>query len=205
MHRQGRSRLVAVGCLINAATGFGGGISHAAPDRSGCQSVSAPMVDIPGGDSEPRLRIPLPSGWEVSPALSPTDASIRLAILNPALADSGFTPNAVAVLKKVDPRSGDALQILELQNEILRTKTDVTELNSMSSEVCGLPAMSATYTAQATGGAPPRKVTSLIVVDESDEATYIASVTIQSADHADETYARDSQIILDGFQVIPNS
>lgn len=194
-------RLAAAIFLSVSAFVAGAGVSRADPSSS-CQSVTAPMVDIPGGDSEPRLRIPLPSGWEVSPTLSPTDPSIRAAILNPALSDSGFTPNAVVTLKKVGSSSGDASRILELQNEILQTKAGVTDLSAAPTRVCGLPAMTSTYTAPVMGSAPARNATSLVVVDDSGDAIHIASVTIQSANPTDDTYSRDARTILDGFQVI---
>lgn len=208
MHRSDCSlpRLAALAvCLCASAFGSAAGVSQADPSASGCRSVNAPMIDILGSDSEPRLRIPLPSGWEVSPTLSPTDTSIRMAILNPSQAASGFTPNAVVALRKAGADSPDAGRILEVQNEILQTKAGVTDLSSTPTRVCNLPAMSSTYTAPATRDAPPRKATSLVVVDAAGDTTHIASVTIQSADPADETYSQDAEIILAGFQVIPNS
>lgn len=199
-----RPELVAVATgLLATLLGFGAGISGADPDYSACQPVAAPMVDIPGTESEPQLRIPLPRGWQVSPVTDPTDTSIRMAIINPAMADSGFTPNAVAVLKTIGADGGNARRILDAQNEILQTKAGVTNLSSMPTQICGLPAISSTYTAPASGSAPPRSATSVVVVDEADDATYIASVTIQSADPGNRAYFQDAQIILDGFQVIP--
>ena len=64
---------------------------------------------------------------------------------------------------------------------------------------CSLPRLAA----PAAGSAPPRNATSLVVVDDSGDATHMASVTIRRPTPSSETYLRDARTILDGFQVIP--
>lgn len=185
------------------ALGPGTGTAAAAPDDSACQTVSASMVDVPGTDSEPALRIPVPQGWEIPPALEPADDSIRIALVNPDLASAGFTPNAVIALKKLSSSAGDPQAILAAQGDILVGRAGATDLTSTPTSVCGLPAATITYTAPATAEVAPRRATSLVVVDEEGDTTYVATVTIQSTKPDSGDYADDARTILDGFQVLP--
>lgn len=177
------------------------GLAAADPgDAAACQTVEAPMFDVAAADDEPRLRVPIPQGWEQPPVSDPAEASIRLAILNPALSAEGFTPNAVIALRKIAPR--DAQRVLDAQNEVLVAKAGATDLKTRYNEVCGLPAMTSTYTAPATGEVPPRSAATRVVVYPTDDATYVATVTVQAVDPGAGSYAQDAQIILDGFQVL---
>ena len=197
--------LAVASCAAVAMLMTAEGVAGSAPGASACQPVSAPMVDVPAGDSEPQLKVPLPRGWQISPALDPTNDSIRMAILNPELTAAGFTPNAVVVLKKVGADAGDAEQILNAQREFLLTRGGAEDLSSALTEICGLPAMVAGYTAPAGAAVPPRSASTLVVVDQTGAATFVATVTIQAVDPSLGSYPQDERTIVEGFQMLPST
>lgn len=170
-----------------------------------------PLSDIPTRtDQEPKMRIPVPPGWERNTGMD--SESIRFAIRNNDLAAEGFKPNAVVTLQKVPGDVGKPEQILNAQNDQLSQKLKVTDMTSTSAEVCGSPAMSTTYTAPEVDLSkrnpkapkiPPRKATSLGVVFRNGDANYVATLTVQTVKPDDPTYQQDSANILKGFQLLP--
>lgn len=173
-----------------------------------CQSVSAPLTDVPTRtDQEPKMRLPVPQGWERSTKMD--SENIRFAIRNPGLAADGFTPNAVVTLQKIASDIGKPEQILDAQNQQLAKKLKVKDMNSSPAEVCGAPAMSTSYTAPEVKigpkipPIPPRKATSLGVVYKAGDATYVATVTVQTVKDDNPAYLKDSETILKGFQLLP--
>ena len=50
---------------------------------------------------------------------------------------------------------------------------------------------------------PPRKAKTLLVTAPFGGTTYVATVTVQSTDPTNPGYARDSDAILTGFQILP--
>jgi hypothetical protein len=173
-----------------------------------CQTVSAPLSDVPTRtDQEPKMRIPVPQGWERSTKMD--SENIRFAIRSPGLAADGFTPNAVVTLQKVAADIGKPEQILDAQNQQLAKKLKVTDMNSTPAQVCGAPAMSTSYTAPEVKVSPkikpipPRKATSLGVVYKAGDVTYVATVTVQTVKADNGTFVQDSETILKGFQLLP--
>jgi len=173
-----------------------------------CESVTAPLSDIPTRtDQEPKMRLPVPEGWERSTKMD--SENIRFAIRNQGLAADGFTPNAVVTLQKVASGIGKPEQILDAQNQQLAKKLKVTDMNSTPAQVCGAPAMSTSYTAPEVKVSPkippipPRKATSLGVVYNAGDVTYVATVTVQSVKADNPTYVKDADTILKGFQLLP--
>jgi hypothetical protein len=53
------------------------------------------------------------------------------------------------------------------------------------------------------GRIPPRKIKTLMVASAFNANTYVATVTVQSTEPDDRTYARDTETILTGFQMLP--
>jgi hypothetical protein len=193
--------------LAAGLTGCGGGTLSA--DR--CAAVAVPLSDIPTRtDQEPRMRIPVPTGWERNTAVD--SESIRFAIRNNDLAADGFKPNAVVTLQQVPLDVGKPEQILAAQNDQLSKKLRVTDLTSTATQVCGSPAMSTSYTAPEVDLSkrnpkapkiPARTATSLGVVFKSGDANYVATLTVQTVRPDDPTYQQDSADILKGFQLLP--
>lgn len=184
-----------------AIAGSGCSDEGSKPSADKCENVSAPMIDIPTRtDQEPRMRMPQPPGWERTTKLD--SETIRFAIRNPALAADGFTPNAVVTLQKIGIDVGKPQQILDAQNQQLQMKLKVTDLNVAQGQVCGLPAAATTYTAPGMGKIPARKATSLATVYQASDANYVATVTVQAIKPDNPSYARDSALIIKGFQLL---
>lgn len=184
------------------------GCSSSKPSADKCETVSAPLTDIPTRtDQEPKLRIPIPPGWERSTKMD--SEQIRFSIRNQALTADGFTPNAVVTLQKVAGDLGKPDQILQAQQEQLTKKLNLKDVTSTATKVCGAPALSSTYTtpeiklSPQLPPIPPRKATSLGTVYRAGDANYVATVTVQTIKPDDATYKKDTDEILKGFQLIP--
>ncbi len=84
----------------------------------------------------------------------------------------------------------------------LVTMMGAADLRTEDNTTCGLPSETTRYTAPAMGAAPRRPVIMHAVVAQTDTATFLATLTVQTADDQDPTYARDSEQIVDGFQMV---
>jgi hypothetical protein len=135
--------------------------------------------------------------------------SIRFAIRNPALAADGFTPNAVVTLQKTGSDIGKSEKVLEAQNDQLAKKLKLTDMKASPVELCGAPALSATYTAPEVKlgpkipPIPPRKASSLSSVYKGRDINYIVMLTVQTIKPDNQTFTADSAMILKGFQLLP--
>lgn len=190
--------------LVVTATGCSG----AQPSADKCQKVSAPLSDVPSRtDQEPKLRVPVPAGWERTTEMDNQD--IRFAIRNKGLAADGFTPNAVVTLQKVPSDLGRPEQILAAQNEQIAKALKVDNMNTKETEVCGVPAVSTSYTVPEAKISPkiptipPRSATSLGAVYRTGDTNYVAMLTVQSVKPDEKTFAADAEMILNGFQLLP--
>jgi len=210
-------RKVRIPILIGAAVAAGlvgtvAVVDYSRPDSgaSGCQKAPVSSIDIPTRTpQEPKLRIVMPQGWERSTKMD--SEQIRLAIRNPGLVQDGFTPNAVVTLMRVDDPNevGPPEKILETQNEMLAKKLGLSDITAVPAEICGLPALKTSYVAPATNlgrglpSIPPRFATSVGVVYETDAASYLVTVTVQTTNPGFGNYEQDSAEIIDEFQVVP--
>jgi hypothetical protein len=208
MRTQGPVQPVLAAVLLTAVVVTVAGCSSSKPSADKCETVSAPLTDIPTRtDQEPKLRIPVPSGWERSTKMD--SEQIRFSLRNQALTADGFTPNAVVTLQKVAGDLGKPDQILQAQLEQLTRKLNLKDVTSTSTKVCGAPALSSTYTtpeiklAPQIPPIPARKATSLGTVYRAGDANYVATVTVQTIKPDDSTYKKDTDEILKGFQLIP--
>ena len=184
------------------------GCSGTKPSAEKCQTVSAPMSDIPTRtDQEPKLRIPVPKGWERSTKMD--SENIRFSIRAPGLTANGFTPNAVVTLQKVAGDIGKPSQILQAQQDQLTQKLQLKDVNTTETKVCGAPALSATYSTPELKlgpnlpSVPERKATSLGTVYRAKDANYVATLTVQTIKPDDPAYVKDSEEIVKGFQLLP--
>lgn len=200
-----RTAAVAVVMAAVALTGCSVG---GKPVADKCQTVSAEMVDVPTRtDQEPKLRLPVPAGWERS--TKQDNESVRFSIRNKGLEADGFIPNAVVTLQKLPAALGKPDAILEAQNEQLTKKLKVTDMKTDKTEVCGAAAISSTYTAPELKISPkippipPRKATSLGTIYRDGDSYYVATLTVQTVKADNPTYAQDSATILKGFQMLP--
>jgi len=201
------SARVALGAVLVVAFALTG-CSGSGPTADKCSAVAAPLVDVPTRtDQEPKMRIPLPQGWERSTKMD--NESIRFAIRNPGLVADGFTPNAVVTLQKVGSDIGKPEKVLEAQNDQLAKKLKLTEMNTSPTDLCGAPALSSTYTApemklgKQIPTIPPRHASSLSAVYKGRDANYVVMLTVQTIKPDNQTFIADSATILKGFQLLP--
>lgn len=204
----GPARVVAAAVLATGLVVSTAGCSAGKPSADKCDTVAAPLSDIPTRtDQEPKLRIPVPAGWERATKMD--SEQIRFAIRNPKLAADGFTPNAVVTLQKAPNDVGKPDQILQAQTDQLVQKLKLTDVNSTPTKVCGATALSSTYITpeiklgQKMPSIPARKATSLGMVYRGADAFYVATLTVQAVKADDQTYQKDSGEILKGFQILP--
>jgi hypothetical protein len=213
MRKQGPVSPVLAAVLAAALAVTSAGCSSGKPSADKCQSVSAPLTDIPTRtDQEPKLRIPVPTGWERS--TKNESEQIRFSIRNQALTADGFTPNAVVTLQKVAGDLGKPDQILQAQQDQLTKKLNLKDVTTTATNVCGTPALSSTYNTpelklppmrgqKEPVVIPVRKATSLAMVYRAGDSNYVATVTVQTVKADDPAYIKDTDEILKGFQLIP--
>lgn len=204
----GPTRTLVAVALVCGLAASATGCSGNKPSAEKCETVSAPLSDVPTRtDQEPKLRIPVPAGWERATQMD--SEQIRFAIRNSKLAADGFTPNAVVTLQKAPSDIGKPDQVLQAQTDQLVKKLKLTDVNSTSTKVCGAPALSSSYTTPEMNlgkklpTIPARKATSLGVVYRGGDAYYVATLTVQTVKADDQTYVKDSEEILKGFQILP--
>jgi hypothetical protein len=174
-----------------------------ASDASLCETVDAPLTTIPAvKDDEPLMKIPQPQGWERSTKLD--SELFRFAMINRSLATDDFTANLVVTLESV-PGMEQPNRVFESQREGLESTFGATDLRITEHTLCGLPAETVRYLTPAMGNLAPHPGTVVIAVLHTDDATYAATVTIQTADPRNPTYQRDADTILKGFQLLPPS
>ena len=180
-----------------------------APDASSggseaeCATVDAPLEDIPSKDDrEPRLRIPVPAGWERNTMMD--SEVIRYAIVATGLMTDGFATNAVVTLESVrgKPTPDD---VFDQNRGNLESMMGAFDLDVESNDTCGLPSETTHYIAPPMGPAPQRPIVMHAVVARNAGTTYLATLTIQTTDEDNPTYVSDSQEIIDGFQMLAPS
>jgi hypothetical protein len=169
-------------------------------DDAQCATVDAPLEDIPSEDDrEPQLRIPVPAGWERNSMMD--SQIIRYAVVATDLIANGFATNAVVTLESA--RGNQTPEAVFEQNRgNLETMMGAFDLQTESNTTCGFPSETTRYMAPPMGPAPQRPIIMHAVVAKSQATTYLATVTIQTTDGDNPTYIRDSQEIVDGFQML---
>lgn len=170
-------------------------------DASACQTVDAPMIDIPArADGEPTMAIPAPPGWERTTELD--SDLVRAALVNQSLTADGFAPNVVVTLESID---GDvsAQDVFDQQRAALTSQGGATDLKTTTGTLCGQPAETTDYMGAPVGATPARPITVLLSTLQSDGRTYSVAVTVQTLKPDDPTYLRDRETILSGFSWQP--
>jgi hypothetical protein len=181
-------------------TGCGPTTEGTAVADHSCTQVTAQMTTIDSTSAtDPQLRIPQPDGWDRKTELD--SKIIRFVMVNRNLTADNFAANAVVTFESVAGSSQSPRQILDGQRDNLETQLKATDVSSDDGTQCGYPATTISYTAPAMGAAPSRKAKVLGVVIESGDRTYLATLTVGSADDNDPTYTKDSTTILKGFAI----
>lgn len=169
-------------------------------DESQCATVDAPLEDIPTEDDrEPRLRIPVPAGWERNTMMD--SQVIRYALVAMDLMADGFATNAVVTLESARGNQTPD-DVFDQNRENLETMMGAYDLEVESNTTCGFPSETTHYMAPPMGPAPVRPIVMHAVVARSAGSTYLATLTIQTTEPDNPTYLSDSQEIIDGFQML---
>lgn len=172
-------------------------------DSSRCEVVDDPLTTIPAkNDNEPVMRIPTPPGWVRTTMMD--SELIRFAMRNDDLTAQGFTPNAVVTLESA-PGAQDAGLIFTNMRDALESGIGATAVRETERSLCGEPARTFNYQMPAMGNVAPHPAVALGAVMRTGGRTFAVSVTVQTLVPEDPTYQRDSESILDGFQLLPPS
>jgi hypothetical protein len=170
-------------------------------DASQCEPVDVPLTTIPAGnDDEPLMKIPKPPGWQRSTMMD--SALIRFAMRNEVLTFDAFTANVVVTFESA-PGAQDADLVFATMRDALESGVGVTDVRVTERTLCGLPAREFRYTMPVMGNVASHPAIALGAVMHHEGMTYVVSVTAQTMDPEDPTYRRDSETILDGFQMLP--
>lgn len=168
-----------------------------------CTTVDAPLTTIESqGAREPVLKIPQPQGWERSTRLD--SEIIRFAMTNRSLIANAFAPTAVVTLEGA-PGTEDPDVVFDSQRDALQSQLGVTGLEATDRTLCGQPAKVMRYQMPTMGTLAPHPATVLFAVLHTDGMTYAVAVTVQTTDPDNATYKRDTDTILNGFQLLPPS
>jgi hypothetical protein len=195
--------LLAVPGCSKVVTGTAVAGAHEPVAKSGpCEEVSAPLTPIDShADGEPQLKIPEPPGWERASGLD--SEIIRFTMRNKGLAANNFMPTAVVTLESVPGAATEDQTIFDQERDALIDRLGATGLHTATTTRCGESAELVDYDAPSMGRIPPRKIKTLMVAATFDTNTYVATVTVQSTDPDNRAYARDTDTILSGFQMLP--
>lgn len=195
-----------VPCGCGAQTPSGPSAAGAAPAANttataqSCTVVSAPLTAIDArSDTEPRLRIPQPPGWDRNGSLD--SQLLRFTMVNKSLVADNIAPTAVVTLHSQRGHL-DAGQVFDKERSLLVSEVGATNMSVNNATVCGLPARTVSYTAT-FGRQPPHSLKLICVADQIGDQTYAVTVTVQTTDPANPTYQQDSETILTGLQVLP--
>ncbi len=194
--------LAAPGCS-KVITGTAARDPHPPPPKPNqCEQVSAPLTAIDArAPGEPQLKIPQPSGWERASMLD-SDV-IRFTMRNKGLLADNFMPTAVVTLESVPDGSSDTQTIFAQERAALVDRLGATGLSTMETTRCGDEAELVDYDAPSIGRIPARKVRTLMVAGTFHDNTFVSTVTVQSTDPGNSVYARDTDTVLTGFQMLP--
>lgn len=172
-------------------------------DPAACTQVAAPLADVPTRDTEPRVRIPRPPGWEYTAEPDGGRDSIRFTLFRPGPIAAEPPHNVVLVSLEPAPDVDAQTMFDQLRTQLTRTldaKGLPTELAATATTVCGLPAQTFTYAN--TRVQPAQTVTVLQVMSKVGGDTYLSAV-IATTERDDPRYQGDAEMILKGFEMLP--
>jgi hypothetical protein len=174
----------------------------ASDDTAGCTHVDEPMLDIPTSDTEPRMRIPQPAGWEPLADLGDVKVT-RFAMVKSDRTDPERPRQVVTVSLQRFPIT-DAPSIFDRSHselvQLFQARGWPTDLTTTDDTVCGLPAQTITYAGDSALGADPATV--LLVAINACGHSYLVMLT-QSPGPDVPASQNDAALFLSGLQVLP--
>ncbi len=206
-----RRWMLAVACaatmLASGCTAIVDGDAIATPGEEGkrltnpkCSSVTVPLLEMPlDDDSEPRVEVPQPSGWERVKRFE--SGVVRVYLAAPDLQANGFVPNATVAMANLTGKVSTEEAAFAAEQQGLEM-FGITDLVEASSTICGYPSKTLTYN-MALGKIPVHRVTTTIVVVKNGSKVFTVGVSVQALDDTVRGFDSARETILAGLQVSP--
>lgn len=193
--------------LASGCTAVVDGDAVATPGEEGkrltnpkCSSVSVPLLEVPlDNDSEPRVEVPQPSGWERVNRFE--SGVVRVYLAAPDLQASGFVPNATVAIANLSGKASTEDDAFAAERGGLES-FGVTDLVEAQGTICGYPSKTLTYN-MGLGNIPVHRVTTTIVAVKNNTKMFTVGVSVQALDDTVRGFDSARETILAGLQVSP--
>lgn len=165
-----------------------------------CSSVAVPLLEVPlDNDSEPRVEVPQPSGWERVNRFE--SGVVRVYLAAPDLQASGFVPNATVAIANLSGKASTEDAAFATERAGLES-FGVTDLVEAQGTICGYPSKTLTYN-MGLGNIPAHRVTTTIVAVKNNTKMFTVGVSVQALDDTVRGFDSARETILAGLQVSP--
>lgn len=193
--------------LASGCTAIIDGDAVATPGEEGkrltnpkCSSVAVPLLEVPlDNDSEPRVEVPQPSGWERINRFE--SGVVRVYLAAPDLQASGFVPNATVAIANLSGKASTEDAAFATERAGLES-FGVTDLIEAQGTICGYPSKTLTYN-MGLGNIPAHRVTTTIVAVKNNTKMFTVGVSVQALDDTVRGFDGARETILAGLQVSP--
>ncbi|OHU31350.1 hypothetical protein BKG76_01145 [Mycobacteroides franklinii] len=193
--------------LTSGCTAVVDGDAVATPGEEGkrltnpkCSSVSVPLLEVPlDNDSEPRVEVPQPSGWERVNRFE--SGVVRVYLAAPDLQASGFVPNATVAIANLSGKASTEDDAFAAERGGLES-FGVTDLVEAQGTICGYPSKTLTYN-MGLGNIPVHRVTTTIVAVKNNTKMFTVGLSVQALDDTVRGFDSARETILAGLQVSP--
>lgn len=193
--------------LASGCTAIIDGDAVATPGEEGkrltnpkCSSVAVPLLEVPlDNDSEPRVEVPQPSGWERINRFE--SGVVRVYLAAPDLQANGFVPNATVAIANLSGKASTEDAAFATERAGLES-FGVTDLIEAQGTICGYPSKTLTYN-MGLGNIPAHRVTTTIVAVKNNTKMFTVGVSVQALDDTVRGFDSARETILAGLQVSP--
>jgi hypothetical protein len=161
-----------------------------------CPASAAALTPVPPrSTNEPILAVPQPSGWKMASVPSEAAPTTRAALVNARLQSHDFNPTVLITLVDVTTETNTPEQALaNEQGGVAQAGVHIDE--QIPGTVCGYPSTTLTYSVDGR-----QETQRIVALKDRLGNIWVTSVQIQTADPVNPVYVKDSNTILDGFQV----
>lgn len=165
-----------------------------------CNSVTVPLMEVPlDNDSEPRVEVPQPSGWERVKRFE--SGVVRIYLAASGLESNGFVPNATVAIANLTGKVSSEDAAFAAERAGLES-FNVTDLVEVPGTICSYPSKTMTYN-MALGPIPAHRVTTTIVAVKNGSKIFTIGVSVQALDDTVPGFDSARETILAGLQVSP--
>ncbi|BAX97145.1 hypothetical protein MSTE_01828 [Mycobacteroides stephanolepidis] len=193
--------------LASGCTAIVDGEAIATPGEEGkrltnpkCSSVSVPLLEVPlDNDSEPRVEVPQPAGWERVKRFE--SGVVRVYLSAPDLQAKGFVPNATVAMANLTGKVSTEEAAFAAEQQGLEM-FGITDLVEATGTICGYPSKTLTYN-MGLGKIPVHRVTTTVVAVKNDRKIFTIGVSVQALDDTVGDFDSARETILAGLQVSP--